>query len=199
MKTDVIAVSSQGAGMNAALDQVEKVSAYKGLSSRNTLHLRLLTEEMMGMMRSITGETRALFWIEDQNNVYELHLQVRTAMDPEKREQLLAASSTGKNEAARGLMGRLRDFFEQGGDLPSLYLYAPEVGEYAFSSPAPDLEWTMSAYQRQLEHWISEDPKARAMWDELEKSVVTHVADDIRVSIRGDLAELMIVKEMKQA
>ena len=196
MKTDVIAVTGKGTGMNAALDQVEKVAAYKGLSSRNTLHLRLLTEEMMGMMRSITGETRGLFWIEDQNNRYELHLQVTTIMNPEKREQLLATSSTGKNEAARGLMGRLRDFFEQGGDLPSLYLYAPEAGEFAYSGPAADLEWSMSAYQRQLESWMPKDNRAREMWDELEKSVVTHVADDVRVSIRGDRAELMIIKEL---
>ena len=49
--------------MEAALNQAEKVAAYKSLSPKNTLHLRLLTEEMMGMMRSITGETQGKFWI----------------------------------------------------------------------------------------------------------------------------------------
>ena len=56
MKTDVIAVSSSGNQIGKALEQVEKMAAFKGLSRKDTLHLRLLTEEMMGMMRSITGE-----------------------------------------------------------------------------------------------------------------------------------------------
>ena len=151
---------------------------------------------MMGMMRSITGETSGLFWIEDdQEGTCQLHLHVTTLMDPEKREQLLAVSSSGKNEAARGLMGRLRNFFEQGGDASAMYLFSPELQEYS-SSPTLNLEWSMSAYQHQLQAWTDRDQKARDMWDELEKSVVTHVADDIKVSIRGDHAEMTIVKKL---
>ena len=62
--------------METALLQAEKVAAYKGLSYKNSLRLRLLTEEMMGLMRSVTGETKGLFWIEDEEGVYKLHLQV---------------------------------------------------------------------------------------------------------------------------
>ena len=69
MKTDVITVSSKGKRMESALAQVDKLAAYKGLSPKDALHLRLLTEEMMGMMRSITGETNGEFWIEDEDGV----------------------------------------------------------------------------------------------------------------------------------
>ena len=106
MKTDVIVVSSAGSRIETALKQAEKVAAYKGLTGKDALHLRLLAEEMMGMMRSITGEKEGLFWIEDEDNVYQLHLQVNTRMSLSKRDDLLAASTSGKNEAARGLMGR---------------------------------------------------------------------------------------------
>jgi len=40
------------------------------------------------------------------------------------------------------------------------------------------------------------DPAAKEAWDELEKSVVTHVADDIRVSIRNGNVEMVILKKM---
>ena len=116
MKTDVIVVSSKGNQMETALSQVEKVAAYKGLPAKGALHLRLLTEEMMSMMRSITGETEGKFWIEDNDGVYELHLLCETRMTSGKREKLLSTSSTGKNESARGLMGKLRDFFDRGAD-----------------------------------------------------------------------------------
>ena len=116
MKTDVIVVSSKGARMEEALKEVDKVAGYKGLSHKSALHLRLLTEEMMGLMRSITGETEGCFWIEDQDNVYELHLQTTTRMTSLKREKLLSAATSGKNESAKGFMGHIRDFFDRGAD-----------------------------------------------------------------------------------
>ena len=200
MKSDVITVSSKGNQMEAALAQAEKVAAYKGLKGKNALHLRLLTEEMMGMMRSITGETEGKFWIEDEGGEYRLHLLAETSMDSEKRDQLLAASSTGKNESARGLMGRLRDFFERGEDddyrsFPSPLLYS---GMYEHSStPTLDWEWSMMRYEDFLSSRVkNNDAAAREAWDELEKSVVAKVADDVKVSIRGRSVEMILVKKM---
>jgi len=97
MKTDIIRVSSDELQIGNALQQVDKVAAYKGLSPKGAMHLRLLAEEMMGMMHSITGERDGEFWIEDNDGEFELHLRVKTWMSMEKRDQLIAASSSGKN------------------------------------------------------------------------------------------------------
>ncbi len=200
MKTDVIAVSSSGNGMKAALLQAEKVVAYKELTGKNALHLRLLAEEMMGMMRSITGTKDGSFWIEDEEGEYQLHLRVRTLLNSEKREQLLSVSSSGKNESAKGLMGRLRDFFDWGSD-EDLAAYSgpllmPDMYEHS-SAPMMDWEWTMSRYESELSTRMAQDDQAaREAWDELEKSVVKHVADDIRVSIRNGVVEMTIIKKL---
>lgn len=200
MKTDVITVSSKGARMEAALAQVDKVAAYKGLQGKNALHLRLLAEEMMGMMRSITGETEGKFWIEDEDGLYQLHLQVVTRMDSEKRDQLLSASSTGKNESARGLMGRLRDFFDRGADEDISAFTSPLLlpGMYEHSTtPTLDWEWSMVRYEDELAARVrQDDSEARKAWDELEKSVVARVADDVKVSIRGRVVEMTLLKKM---
>ncbi len=200
MKTDVIVVSSKGSKMEAALDQVEKVASYKGLPSRDALHLRLLTEEMMGMMRSLTGETEGEFWIEDQEGEYRLHLSVHTRMDSGKREQLLSAASSGKNESAKGLMGRLRDFFDRGADEDISSFTNPMLlpGVYEHSStPTLDWEWSMTRYEDELSTRIErDDSQAKEAWDELEKSVVAHVADDVKVSIRGRQVEMIIIKKL---
>ena len=198
MRTDVITVSSKGKRMETALEQVEKVAAYKGLSPKNTLHLRLLTEEMMGMMRSITGEPEGEFWIEDHEGMYELHLRVAARMSFEKREQLLSVSASGKNEAARGLMGRIREFFDWGCDeeydgFSTAML--PDAFEHS-SSPALDWEWSMRRYENVVAAKLDQDETAREAWDELEKSVVKNVADDVRVFIRGRYVELTIVKKL---
>ena len=202
MKTDVIVVSSKGARMEEALKEVDKVADYKGLSHKNALHLRLLTEEMMGPMRSITGETEGRFWIEDQDNVYELHLQTTTRMTTLKREKLLSAATSGKNESAKGFMGHVRDFFDRGADEDIASMGSPLLMAGAFeksSTPALDWEWSMTRYQDELRPNIQrQDAAALAAWDELEKSVVARVADDVKVSIKGRTAEVTIVKKITE-
>ena len=200
MKTDIISVSSSGRQMETALRQVEKVSAYKELGHKQALHLRLLAEEMMGMMRSITGEKEGEFWIEDEDGVYRLHLKVTTPMDSDKREKLLSVSSTGKNESARGLMGRLRDFFDQSmdSDVASVTspLLAPDMFEQT-GMTSLEREWSLIRYVGALSDKVKEDdPAAKEAWDELEKSVVARVAADVKVSIKGRTVEMTIIKKM---
>lgn len=200
MKTDEITVDSRGARMETALAQAEKVAVYKGLARKEALSLRLLTEEMLGLMRALTGESEGVFWIEDEDGEYRLHLRVRTRLNADERAQLLSVSSTGKNESAKGLMGRLRDFFDWGSDADlAAYngpLLMPEMYETT-SSPSLDWEWSMVRYEDALNRRMAAaDPAAKEAWDELEKSVVTHVADDIRVSIRNGNVEMVILKKM---
>ncbi len=194
MKTDVILVSSRGKEMEKALKQAEKVAAYKGLERQSALQLRLLTEEMMGLMRSITGETEGSFWIEDEEGVYSLHLKVENRMNEEQKEELISVSSEGRNEATQGLMGKIRAFFEPSSDVPVFAgLFMPS------SSPAMyrSMSWSMTEYRSRVARMKEENQEgAEEAWDELEKSVVAHVADDVRVSIHGREAELIIVKKM---
>jgi hypothetical protein len=55
MKSDVIHVTNEGAGFDKALAQAEATARFLDLDRRDALHLRLLTEEMTGMMRALTG------------------------------------------------------------------------------------------------------------------------------------------------
>ena len=192
MKSDVIIVSNSGSKMEEALAEAEKVAAYKELSRRNALHLRLLTEEMMGMMRSITGDTDGEFWIEDKDGVYELHLRVRTLIDEEQRRQLISASTEGRNEATRGLMGKIRGFFDVSAGVPVFHgMFMPG------SAPAAEsMVWSMADYREQLDQYREKNGEAKEAWDELEKSVVAHAADDVKVSIRGRNVEMTIFRKM---
>ena len=111
-------------------------------------------------------------------------------MDFEQKQKLLASSTTGKNEAARGFMGRIRTFFD------------PIDGMPMFSNVSPDtmtssMSWSMNAYQDVImARMAQQDEQAKEAYDELEKSVVTHVADEIKVSISGRDVEMVIYKKM---
>lgn len=200
MISDTIHLSNQGAGIEDALHQAEAVAVYKSLSPKNSLYLRLLTEEMMGMMRALTEETEADFWIETEDNNFILHLKAETIMNSEKRERLLASSTSGKNEAAKGVIGKLIDLFQRTFE-PSdgfadpvydsgwLYTYAEPLDYTAASARI----WSMNKYKESLGNYDSGNDK----WDELEKSVVAKLSDEIKISIESDEVEMTVYKKME--
>lgn len=190
MKSDVIAVSSRQDCTGAVLSQAERVAAYQGLSKKSALHLRLLAEEMMNLMRAITGNVDGAFWIENEGAQYELHLRANTSVDCYKKEQLLSASTSGKNEADRGLMGKLRAFFEPVDGVPILFDFNPD-------GMGTDMSWSMRAYLEQVVQAVKQNQAgAEEAWDELEKSVIAHVADEVKVSVRLREVEMTVYKKL---
>ncbi len=188
MVSDIIRISSRDDRPDRVLDQVERVADFQRLPAKEALQLRLLAEEMTSMMRAIVGEVEGEFWIESFGKRYELHLRVDTGLDLLQREQLLSASTSGKNEAERGFMGKLRAFFAPTECAPLFFDLGPDAN-YA------NMTWSMRAYEQQVRQMVSQNRSGAAeAWDELEKSVVTHVADDVKVSIRSSVTEMIISK-----
>ena len=191
MKSDVIKVSSREDRTDLVLDQAARMASIQKLSEKSALYLRLLSEEMMCMMRAIAGDVDGEFWIENKGPSYELHLRCNIFMDDRRRQMLLSASSSGKNEAERGFMGKLRAFFEPTEDLPLLSYFNAD-GTYS------DMVWSMRSYQKMLRQCVDQNREgAEEAWDELEKSVVSHLADDVRVGIRGSEAEMTVFRNLE--
>ena len=193
MKSEVIAVSSKGGGMDAALAQAEKTAVELNLSPREAMRMRLMVEEMMSMMRSIIGQLEGKFWIETEERAYHLVLQAKTLMDTTQRAQLLSASTSGKNKAHRGIMGKILAFFEP--------LPIEDNPAYLAESILPgeedgELTWSLEAYRERLRKRKEASESAQEEWDELEKSVVSHIADNVEVSIRGYDVELVITRKL---
>ena len=198
MKSDTISVSNSGRSFEAALQEAEAVAVYKKLPPRSAIHLRLLTEEMMSMMRSIAGPAEGEFWISDETGVYELHLLVFKRLTEDKREQLISAASSRKNEAEKGFLGKLRSFFDYGDPDTAMLVHDPLLtgtmdGDF---SSMQSWEWSMVNYRDSLSQTQDKDDQSRQAWDELEKSVIATVADEIKVNIKGPEAELIVYKKM---
>ncbi len=198
MKSDVIHVTSEGAGYKEALDQAERVAAFMKLPSKSALHLRLLTEEMMGMMRALTGERDAQFWIDDENGTTKLHLQARAAMNAEMRGKLLSASTSGQNIAVKGVMGKLRDVFERflepiNGEYTNIYtdclsFAGADLGTVSINAAGM---WSLNQYKTA----VMEGRAPQENWDELEKSVIANLADEVQVGIADNNVEMIVYKK----
>ena len=90
-------------------------------------------------------------------------------------------------------MGKIRAFFQPSADAP--------VFASGFVGGAPQMygnyEWSMEDYREQLRQYREQNAEgSQEAWDELEKSVVSRVADNVKVSILGRTVEMTIVKEM---
>ena len=127
-------------------------------------------------MRAITGDVDGAFWIENEGEQYELHLRVNTVVDFCKKVQLLSTATSGKNEANRGLMGIIRAFFEPvEGVLMMLDFNSDGMGA--------DMSWSMRAYREPIVQAVLQNRTGAAeAWDELEMSVVAHIADEVKVN-----------------
>ena len=57
--------------------------------------------------------------------------------------------------------------------------------------------WSLEEYREQLRTYREQNVNgASEAWDELEKSVVSNLADEVKVSIKGHTAEMTIYKRM---
>ena len=121
-----------------------------------------------------TGELKASFWIETEGKTFCLHVSTQTALDREKRAQLLASSTSGKNEAAKSFLGQLRDMFEQA-----------MTAEANHNNDLPD-----DVLNDLANHTIEcTDPE----WDEYEQSTLRKLANTIKIGIRGDAVDMTVI------
>lgn len=214
MQTDRIKIEDFDRGVEAALQEANKFSQYMEYDRKSALRVKLLVEETFGMTNAITEKFRAEFWLEgEQGGKCLIHLMLHTDMDIMKKRELIDASKNKKNAAYPGLAGRIREMIED-----SIYLKEhPEQQEqittakqYAWigmadlsmapGAPMPmeQYVWSLEDYRQSVEKAMEseKDPKeAEGAWDELEKSVLTHLADDIRVAVKGNDAEIVVEKK----
>ncbi len=196
MKTKEISVSSFGSGMKEALDTTEALGREAGLNEKEKLRLRLLSEELFGMVKAITGEAEALYWAEREDKEFSLHLKVDTEMNKAMRRQLLSVSSSGENAAAKGFMGKLLDVISTAlspKDEETAALLSVGMMNLGVTGSSAACVWSMQQYKTQMEA-VLDLPEAREAWDELEKSIVAKLADEVSVFIRGGGVELVIDK-----
>ena len=197
MKTFVYRVTGQGDEMEEALKATEKIGADSGLNKKEILRLRLLAEELFGMMQSIAGDVEARYWVESSGTSFAIRMEADINMSKSTRKRLLSASTDGGNAAAKGFMGKIRDMITEM-TLPreiqpkksdsSIIRLGDESGNYR--SDDRELDWSMKKYKNE----IRQENVSRAQ-DELEKSIVANIADDVSISIIRSHVSITILKD----
>ncbi len=196
MKSDIMVIGTNQDFTKKALDFTEQYAG--NLPKKAHLRIRLVAEELMNLFRSITGEMEAEYWIENESNIFTLHLDTETIMFAKKRQELMELSSTKENAAAKGVIGKIREAFE----LALLPMDEREamLSRYSFfgftsadsMNSTPEDVWRMSDYIAEVNK--SDDTEfVQEAKDELEKSIIANLAKDVTISIRGDKVSMAVV------
>ena len=189
-------IKPDGTGMEEAVDVTEKFGTACGLKPKQVLRLRLLSEEALTMIRTIIQDTDAYYHIARSKDTYYLHLKSNLTPDTVQRQQLLAMSSTGTNAAPMGLMSKISwmirtsqyDRYTSQPHLMNLSVAKGTEGETIAS-------WSLKEYKNTLASSKENNSEAAEAWDELERSIVSNIADDISVKITRSVVDIIIKKE----
>ena len=185
MKSNIIIIDSQSRSFERALEETNKVAAYMGLSVQDAQSQRLMMEEALSLARSVIGDTQARFRIETEDQRIDLRLVTEAVLSKEMRYKLLHSSTSQKNEAAKGIFGKLRDSIEQS-LAGSEATYDDEV--------IPD-EVIPQDLRNDVPNYVVTDPE----WDGLERKLLRNMADDIKIAIRGRQVDITVSKNLSNS
>jgi len=209
MKTDVIEISGDLRGKEAALQTVEKFIIYNSLTGKSATHIRLLAEETISMVNGIMENFKGELTLEScpaqGGNLYRIKVVAKKSPNHAQESKLMSVSTTGKNVAAKGVLGKIREAFR-------LSMQRSNEGTYSDRSDMIDGWYNMGITGENEPNYIDEyymgywslknyrdnvsqqKDKAPAEWDELERSILANIADDVKIGIRSNHTEVVIEK-----
>lgn len=197
MKSDICTLSANDIeSLKKVLSETEKTAVYAALDKKQSGRLRLLAEELVEMLPSLLAFTAGEFWIDCKGTNFELHttLTPNNSLTSEKRDELLKVSSSGKNAAATGIMAKIRlaatfmliDYEKNVAEMPATAaFYHDGMGANPYF---PISSWSLENYRAKAKSEQGEK------WDELEKSIIANIADDVLVGIEGKKVEIIVKK-----
>lgn len=182
-------------GMEDVLNEVEKTAKYCELNHRQLLHLRVLSEELTGLLNCITGDYEAKFWIQTNYNVCEIHIELEFLKNEKKKKRFMGISNS--EVKSQGLIEKVCELIEENiiekthckNDKPVKYSNSMTRACYKGRNT---INWSFAQYLEFLEEMNEADEL-----EYLEESIVAKLADDVRVKISANRAEVIIKKIFK--
>lgn len=203
MRTDIYKFEKAVTDFDSISEAAAKIAAYNGLDKTQELRLTLLCEELVELLPNLLIFGNGEFWIENNGSSHEIHAVVEAddLLTAEDREEILSVSSSGKNAAATGIINKIRIAAET-----MLASYAESAGASGVYSTVPDIDYAFydqgmyvdplgytNAWS--LDRYRTEVKKGSDDWDELEKSVIAKLADDVTVGIIKGKVEITVKKK----
>ena len=206
MRNEKIMISSKDLSLSEALKDIDENISELGLGRKDALHLRLIAEETLGMLNAMSGDYKALMWFERGVKEAQMFLTAKMgSMDIDTKTELLSVSTSGRNESSKGFMAKIGDIIENGIlNFENVMKLEQEygrgyIGYGSMTEMSSDfaLSWSLAQYRNSLESMKEDNSEAEDAWDELEKSVVASLAEDVTVGVKKEQVEMKAIMKLK--
>lgn len=157
------------------LTESNRMAKRAGISSKDEMHIVLLTEETISVLPHLTEYGSGKFWIDVTDDLFELHISVtpKSASGAKARKV--------SEPAKRTIMGRVLGVFDRA---------ASKKGE-----SDDNTSWSLGSYIEKLKQ--QDQGSALEEWDEMEHSILANIADDVVVKRKSNSVDLIISKKVK--
>jgi len=203
-----LAIGRSAAPTAEAMDMAEEFVRGLELDAKAALRMRLLTEEVLELLKGIVDGFSGLFWLESDETECRICNDGTAEVDLKTERDLLSVSSDGKNASVKGFTAKLarfarhyREYMERINALMTLsgsvcsedYLY---IGAIQPDSEATEVLWSMVDYKKFLDEDESAADQIAADRDELQKSILGNLASDVRVGVKDDRISITVVRAL---
>ena len=200
MRTSQMHITSQGAGIAEALTEVEFAANRSGIGDRQAMRIRLIAEEMMEMVRSVSRDFEAEFSAQLDGSVCELKLLSDTTRDGAASHDVVSLF-----HRSAGVTGKIRSLMQS--PFSELQKNEELLGEFGIRKVEPELfdgmmpedaenayVWTLESYGLSaFDALIADDDEN---WVEIARSIIANLADDFQMYIYEDRLELTVLKDI---
>ena len=195
VKSLICPIEGNSWDVERALNEVDSFSRYQGLGAKQSERLRLIGEELLGMVGGFLQVENGRFWIDVVDGAYTVNLAGSTVVGVRAKAIL---ESAGRNVEYKGIGGLFRkavDAMEEmikdsGADFAaSEQIDAALAGTIIDSSES--LNWSLARYNESVERDEIADE-----YDEMEISVLKKYAKDIIVSYRNDRIDVKVIADI---
>lgn len=193
MKSNICKLSGKADDIKDISVEIKKVAAYNGLSHKKVIQLMLLSEELIGIQKGILGFSKGEFYIENEGNEFRLCLHADIFTDVLTQERFVEISSKNENIASKGIKGKIKYVINylmnaNSDVLPDYDLFNSQSNFHCYATPTTyDKVWSLEGYRGGL-------LEGTEVWDEMERSIVANLADDVIVGATAKYIDLIVVK-----
>ena len=196
MKTDKLWISDTVRRNSDVNEILREFAARNRIEGKDYSHLCLLAEETLGMVSQMLNDYDGQLWLEGTAAGYEIILEADAHENHDGKD--VATSPEGFMAKVAAMMNcsyMIENIAEIPEDLAGML---PDYMSYGMrekkESPVWAGRWSLSAYRWQLMKCREEKPAVRLALDELEKSIVAQLADEVTIGIHGHRIRLVISK-----
>lgn len=195
MKTDKLWVNGAIRRNNEINEILREFAEKAGITGRDFRHMNLLTEETLGMAGQMLKDFDGEIWLSTAPGGYEIILEADVRANGD--------GSSAPQGSPAGFMAKVAEMlncsyvFDSISEMPeNLAATLPDYLSYGIresgNAPVWAGKWSLSAYR----HNLRNRPGSGVNLDELEKSIVASLADEVTIGIHGHRVRLVISRSV---